>query len=111
MEGREGEAARRSLAEVILYMDDEESLVMREEALEERDGGWVERDERDGDSFSSSSAKLRSFGGFFGLAAVVDGLGTGLITGGTSPLVSSLSSSSARRRKFLGLLLIVDDEL
>lgn len=119
LEGREAEeGVRRSLVVVILWEDDEESLVKREDVLEGRDGGWVEREEeRDGDSFSSSSAKLRSFGGFFGLAAaavfavVVEGFEVGLIKGGPSPLVSSLSSSSARRRKFLGLLLMVDGGL
>ena len=110
------ETARRSLAVVILWEDDEDSFVMREEVLEERDEVCAEREEeRDGDSFSSSSVKLRSFGGFFGLEAAVgvavEDFEGGLIKRGASPLASSLSSPSARRRKFLGLLLIVRDAI
>lgn len=89
-------------------MCDEDGLPRREEedleALEE---------DREGASFSSSSAKLRSFEawfwGFLGLAAAVEPEGfdkalTAVVEGASS---SSLSSSSARRRKFLALLPIV----
>lgn len=119
LEGREAdEGVRRSLVVVILCEDDEGSLLNREEVFEERDAVSLERDdERDkGESLSSSSAKLSSFGGLFGLAAAAVGVGAagfkgGLIEGGASPLASSLSSSSARRRKFLALLLMFDGGL
>lgn len=84
----------------------------REEDLSETD-----RLERDGVSFSSSSAKLRSLGAwccdFLGLAPDrKDGFDWGfaeMAVEGASPPVesSSLSSSPTRRRKFLALLLLM----
>lgn len=95
MEGTEDEweFAIRSLRLVILCEEEEEGLPEREGfAVEERGRGVT--------SFSSSSAKLRSLGGFLGLAEEEE---EGLVA--AEEVVSSLSGSVSppRRRKLRDL--------
>lgn len=86
-------------------MCEEDGLPRREEDLDELEA--LEED-REGASFSSSSAKLRSFfGAWLGLATAEDEEGFDMALTTVVEGALSSSSSSARRRKFLALLLIV----